>query len=79
MKHGRQTVTVPLDLSPPEPRPVKKVFFTDEGTAAWLDEMFAQRDQSLIIHRIVKAAKEAAMAPVVGEDKRTGEDRRKTA
>jgi hypothetical protein len=76
MNHGRQPVTIPLDLSPTESRPVKVVFFTDEATGAWLEDFGG--DRSLIVHRIVKAAREVAVAPV-GEDKRTGEDRRRTA
>jgi hypothetical protein len=79
MNHGRQPVTIPpLDLSLPEARPIKVVFFTDEATGAWLEGF--GRDSSLICHRIAKAAREAAtgQAPV-GEDKRTGEDRRRTA
>jgi hypothetical protein len=77
MSHGRQPVTAHLDLTPPESRPVKVVFFTDEVTGAWLEEY--GRDSSLICHRIVRAAREAAVQTPRTDDKRTGEDRRKAS
>jgi hypothetical protein len=72
-------VTIPFDITKPEIRRVPVTFNTDETTAEWLQKMMQETglDRSLIVHRIVKEAKDSASLPE--GDKRTGEDRRKTA
>lgn len=72
-------MTIPFDVTKPEARPEKITFFTDEDTGLWLDEMAKGHDleRSLVVHRIVKQARESA-SPTDG-DKRTGEDRRKAS
>ncbi len=55
---------LPFDVTPPEVRPVPVTFFTDEKTGERLDALKEETglDRSLIVHRIVKRALEAAPA-----------------
>ena len=55
-------VTMPFDPTKPEARPVPITFFTDEDTARWLDDHDAGTGlgRSLIVHRIVKQARDAS-------------------
>lgn len=57
-----------IDLSKPEARPVKIVFFTDEDTGSWLNGLADDNglEVSLVVHRITKKAREGA-APTDGE------------
>ena len=76
-------MTLPFDSTKPERRPIAVTFFTDEDTSAWLNGHDTETGLglSLICHRIVKGAKEAEeqSKATAGEEKRTGEDRRKSA
>lgn len=53
---------LPFDPSQPERRPNRVVFYTDVDTAKWLDDVATEHDldQSLVLHRIVKQARDSA-------------------
>lgn len=72
-------MTIPFDTTKPEVRPCPVTFFTDEDTFRWLSEQDSDTElgKSLIVHRIVKQAREASVQ--TDGEKRTGEDRRKSA
>jgi hypothetical protein len=70
-------VTLPFDTTQPEARSNPVTFYTDEETYRWLQDLVRdlELDRSLVVHRIVKAAREQTFAPE-GE-RRAGDDRRK--
>lgn len=72
-------MTLPFDTTKPEARPCPITFFTDEDTARWLSEQDTETElgKSLIVHRIVKQARESS-GTAEGE-RRRAEDRRRTA
>lgn len=79
-------MSLPFDPTPVEVRRVPLTFYTDEDTAARVEELRTQTglDRSLILHRIVQQALRASEpeaepapepAPEDGTDRRTGERR----
>jgi hypothetical protein len=71
------SVTLPYDFSKPETRPFRLVIYTDEETGLWLNELASQSgvEPSLVGHRILKHARDAAQAGPEGE-RRQNADRR---
>lgn len=68
----------PLDLTKPETRPVRVVFYTDEDTSKWLETMSTDNEieLSLICHRIIRQTRDTA-TPSDGERRAT--ERRRSA
>jgi hypothetical protein len=73
---GDSKVTLPYDLSKPETRPYRLVVFTDEETGLWIAELARESEvePSLVAHRILKHARDAAT--VSPESERRQHDRR---
>lgn len=69
-------MTLPFDVTRPEQRSSPVTFYTDEVTFTWLNDLVRDLgiDRSLIVHRIVKQARESA-ALSDGQERRAGDRR----
>lgn len=72
-------MTLPFDVTKPEQRSNPVTFYTDDETFAWVQALVSDHglDRSLVVHRIVKQARESADQP--DGERRAGDDRRQTA
>ena len=70
-------MTIPFDLSKPEIRPFRLPIFTDDETGQWIADLAKTNgiEPSLVAHRILRAARDAAQAPAPEGERRQSERR----